>query len=162
MPHPAPAPVDSMIQIGKDESKGFEFEVVGQITDNWNVVLNYAFNESERRSMPAVPIKTSLVSKSPMRPATWVTSGAKYSFKGRALRGLGVEVGGNFVTERFLSLNQAQTVPGYELLNAAIYYKIDKFQIQFNLNNVLDKTYWVGGYDYLRLFPVRHATGWQR
>ena len=27
------------------------------------------------------------------------------------------------------------------------------FQIQFNLNNILDKTYWVGGYDYLRLFP---------
>ena len=66
---------------------------------------------------------------------------------------LGIGVGGNFVTERNLSLNQAQKIPGYELLNAALYYRIDKFQIQFNMNNILDKTYWVGGYDYLRLFP---------
>jgi iron complex outermembrane receptor protein len=61
--------------------------------------------------------------------------------------------GGNFVTERNLSLNNNQTLPGYELLNGAVYYKIDKFQFQVNLNNLTNKTYWVGGYDYLRLFP---------
>jgi iron complex outermembrane receptor protein len=154
-PPPAPnyiVPSDSVIQIGKEESKGFEFEVVGQIADNWNVVLNYAYNDAKLLDAGGTD-KNFLGQQKPNAPRHMGNFWTKYSFKNRALRGLGIGVGGNFVTKRFLSLNQAQTVPGYELLNAALYYKIDKFQIQFNLNNVLDKTYWVGGYDYVRLFP---------
>ncbi|THU33574.1 TonB-dependent receptor [Niastella caeni] len=149
---PAPAPQDSMVQVGKEESKGFEFEVVGQITDNWNVVLNYAYNDAKLLNAGGID-KPYIGQQKPNAPRHMGNFWTKYSFKSRALRGLGVGIGGNFVTKRFLSLNQAQTVPGYELLNAALYYRIDKFQIQFNLNNVLDKTYWVGGYDYVRLFP---------
>ncbi|OQP57904.1 TonB-dependent receptor [Niastella populi] len=149
---PAPAPVDSMIQMGKEESKGFEFEVVGQVTDNWNVVLNYAYNDARLQEAGGTD-KNFIGQQKPNAPRHMGNFWTKYTFKGNALKGLGIGIGGNFVTKRYLSLNQAQTVPGYELLNAALYYKIDKFQIQFNLNNVLDKTYWVGGYDYLRLFP---------
>lgn len=149
---PAPAPVDSMVQVGKEESKGFEFEVVGQIADNWNVVLNYAYNDARLLDAGGAD-KDFIGQQKPNAPRHMGNFWTKYSFKNRTLKGLGIGVGGNFVTKRNLSLNQAQTVPGYELLNAALYYKIDKFQIQFNMNNILDKTYWVGGYDYLRLFP---------
>jgi len=151
-PAPAPAPADSMVQIGKETSKGFEFEVVGQLADNWNVVLNYAFNDAKLNEAGGTD-KDFIGQQKPNAPRHMGNFWTKYSFKVRALKGIGIGVGGNFVTKRNLSLNQAQSIPGYELLNAALYYKIDKFQIQFNMNNILNKTYWVGGYDYLRLFP---------
>ena len=141
-----------MVQVGKEVSKGFEFEVVGQLADNWNVVLNYAFNDAKLTEAGGTD-KNFIGQQKPNAPRHMGNLWTKYSFKGRVLKGLGIGVGGNFVTKRNLSLNQAQSIPGYELLNAALYYKIDKFQIQFNMNNILDKTYWVGGYDYLRLFP---------
>nr|WP_278012009.1 TonB-dependent receptor [Flavobacterium gyeonganense] len=62
-------------------------------------------------------------------------------------------MGSNFVTTRNLSQTITQTIPGYTLFNAALYYSINKFKIQLNANNITNKTYWVGGYDYIRLFP---------
>lgn len=140
------------VQIGKEESKGFEFEAVGQITDNWNMVLNYAYNEAELTEAGNVD-KALIGRQKPNAPRQQGNIWTKYSFQNKTLKGLGIGVGANFVTRRYVSLNQKQMIPGYELLNAALYYNVDKFQVQFNLNNILDKTYWVGGYDYLRLFP---------
>jgi len=143
---------DRQIQVGKEVSKGYELEVVGQVTDNWNVVLNYAYNDATLTD--AGDADKDLIGKQkPNAPKNQGNLWTKYSFKSRALKGLGIGLGGNFVTERNVSLNKTQTIPGYQLFNAALYYKVDKFQIQFNMNNILDKTYWVGGYDYLRLFP---------
>ncbi|GEP93805.1 ferrichrome-iron receptor [Chitinophaga cymbidii] len=132
------------------ESKGVELDVKGQITPEWFVTLAYAYND--------MPIKESDEPKevgrqSPGAPQHQGSFWTKYSFSSGVLRGIGFGAGGNFVTQRFMDSNADQVLPGYELLNAAVYYRIDKFQIQFNLNNVLNKTHWVGGYDYLRLFP---------
>ena len=45
------------------------------------------------------------------------------------------------------------TYPGYGLFNVALYYRLRHLQVQANLNNVFNRTYWVGGYDKLRSFP---------
>lgn len=139
-----------MKQVGKEEAKGFEFEAMGQITGNWNVILAYAFNEAAIKESPDAK---EIGRQKPNAPKHQGSFWTKYVFAGNRLNGLGFGVGGNFVTERNVSLSAEQTLPAYAVLNAALYYRVDKFQIQFNLNNVLDKTYWVGGYDYLRLFP---------
>ena len=39
------------------------------------------------------------------------------------------------------------------LLNAALYYRVHEVQLQLNVNNVLDKHYFIAGYDRLRSFP---------
>ncbi|RZK51402.1 MAG: TonB-dependent receptor, partial [Hymenobacter sp.] len=69
------------------------------------------------------------------------------------LRGLGFGFGSNLATVRTLSINTAQTIPAYTLLNAALYYRVNRVNLQLNVNNLADRTYWVGGYDYIRLFP---------
>ncbi|AWO00659.1 TonB-dependent siderophore receptor [Chitinophaga alhagiae] len=132
------------------ESKGIELDVKGQLTPDWFITLAYAYND--------MPIKASTKPKevgrqSPGAPQHQGSFWTKYTISGGVLRGIGVGAGGNFVTQRFMDSNVDQTLPAYEILNAAVYYRVDKFQIQFNLNNVLNKTHWVGGYDYLRLFP---------
>ena len=37
--------------------------------------------------------------------------------------------------------------------NAAVYYKLDKMSFSVNANNLFDKYYFVGGFDYTRAFP---------
>jgi iron complex outermembrane receptor protein len=140
------------VQIGKEESTGFEIETTGQISDNWNLVVNYSYNDAKLTDAGNAD-KALIDRQKPNAPQHQGNIWTKYTFHNRILKGLGIGAGANFVTERYVSLNQTQMIPGYGLLNAAIYYKVDKFQIQFNLNNILDKTYWVGGYDFLRLFP---------
>ncbi|MBV6878982.1 TonB-dependent receptor [Epilithonimonas ginsengisoli] len=44
-------------------------------------------------------------------------------------------------------------LPAYVVANAAVFYQIDHFRMALNLNNAFNKTYWVGGFNYARLFP---------
>ncbi len=141
---------DLLRQIGKEEAKGFEFEASGQISNNWNLITTYAYSDA---AIAESPVKTEIGIQKPNAPKHQGSVWTKYVFAKGALEGLGFGAGANFVTERNVSLNANQKLPGYAIANLAVYYRVNKFQVQFNLNNVLNKTYWVGGYDYLRLFP---------
>jgi len=77
---------------------------------------------------------------------------AKYVFTGGEAKGLGIALGSNYVTKRN-TLNQALQLPGYTLVNAALSYTVKKFKMAVNFNNIFDKTHWIGGYDFNRLFP---------
>lgn len=141
---------DLLRQIGKETAKGFEFEATGQINPNWNLIVAYAYNDAAISES----IKPEEIGRQkPNAPKQQGSFWTKYSFSKGNLSGLGFGIGGNFVTGRNVSLSQTQTLPGYSVLNAAVYYRVNKFQLQVNMNNLFDKTYWVGGYDYLRLFP---------
>jgi iron complex outermembrane recepter protein len=143
-----------MIQIGEEKSKGVEFDVTGNILPNWNLIVTYSHNDAKITDAGTRAADQALVNlQKPNAPKNQGSMWTKYTFTIPALRGLGLGLGGNYVGERNLSLNNAQTIPSYMILNGGIYYKIDKFQFQVNLNNISNKTYWVGGYDYLRLFP---------
>lgn len=140
---------DLLRPVGLVESKGVELDVKGQITPNWSLIATYSFNESGiKESTNKAEIGRQPAGAPKHQGSLWT----KYNLSTGLLKGLGIGVGGNFVTERNTD-NVSQTLPGYELLNTALFYKIDKFQLQLNMNNLLDKTYWIGGYDYIRLFP---------
>jgi iron complex outermembrane receptor protein len=44
-------------------------------------------------------------------------------------------------------------LPSYMVMDAGVSYEVDKFSIRFLVNNLTDKTHWVGGYSYTRLYP---------
>ncbi|MBX2843831.1 MAG: TonB-dependent receptor [Flammeovirgaceae bacterium] len=144
---------DLLIQIGEELAKGFEFDVVGKIRDNWSIVANYSYNDAViTQSDDELEINR----QKPNAPKHAGNIWTKYVINQGTFNGIGFGLGANFVTERYGSIVQTDeppVFPGYELLNAAIYYKVDKFQIQVNVNNVLNETHWVGGYDYIRAFP---------
>jgi iron complex outermembrane receptor protein len=145
---------DLLHQIGEEKAKGVEFDVTGNILPNWNLIVAYSYNDAKITDAGSKATDQVLVNmQKPNAPKNQGSIWTKYTFVNRGLEGFGLALGGNFVTERNLSLNNTQTLPGYVVLNGGIYYKIDKFQFQVNLNNLANKTYWVGGYDYLRLFP---------
>jgi len=141
---------DLLRQVGEERAKGFEFEATGQISADWNVIVTYAYNDA---AISESTKPEEIGRQKPNAPEHQGSFWTKYMFGDGVLSGLGVGLGGNFVTGRNVSLSQTQTLPAYEILNAAFYYRVNKFQLQLNVNNIANKTYWVGGYDYLRLFP---------
>jgi iron complex outermembrane receptor protein len=116
------------------------------------MIMSYAYNDATITQSGKTDADLVGVQK-PNAPKHQGNIWTKYTIANGAVKGLGAGIGGNFVTERNVSLNKTQHLPGYALLNAALYYKWNKVRIQFNFNNITDKIYWVGGYDYLRLFP---------
>lgn len=141
---------DQFRQIGKERSKGIEFDVTGRITPNWSVLGSYAYNSAVilESNVPA-----EIGTQKPNAPKNMANIWTRYNINEGQFKGLGIGAGANYASRRVLSLNLAQTIPEYTLINAALYYNLGKVQLQFNANNLANQKYWVGGFDYLRLFP---------
>ena len=150
-----PGKPDYKMQIGEEESNGFEFDLAGEIAPNWNILASYAYIDA-RITKTASNSEKDFDMQRPSTPRHSGNIWTKYIITEGFFKHLGLGAGYNFVTERFGQVGRrANTTvyPGYGLVNAVLYYKINQIQLQANLNNILNKTHWVGGYDKLRSFP---------
>jgi iron complex outermembrane receptor protein len=141
---------DLLRQVGKERSRGFEFDVTGRISLNWSVLASYAYNDAKITDS-TIPAEVGM--QKPNAPHNMANIWTRYNVARGPLSGLGLGLGANYVDRRTLSINLAQSIPNYTLLDAALFYTIGKMQLQLNANNITGKKYWVGGYDYIRLFP---------
>ena len=146
---------DLKMQIGEEESNGFEFDLAGEITPNWSILANYAYIDA-RITKTAQNNEKDFDMQRPSTPRHSGNIWTKYIITEGPLKHLGFGAGYNFVTERYGQVGRRTNTtvyPGYGLVNVVFYYKINQIQLQLNLNNVLNQTHWVGGYDKLRSFP---------
>ena len=145
---------DLMVPIGEELSRGVEFDVSGRILPYWSIMANYAFNVAEISKAPKGTKDLNL--QRPGTPRHSANLWTKFIVPTGLLRNLGIGVGLNGVSERKGQVGRRENVvayPGYALLNLALYYKVQEVQIQVNLNNALNKQYYISGYDRLRSFP---------
>ncbi len=148
-----PANPDRLAPLGEQVARGFEFDAVGQLLPNWSVVANYAFNDA---TITASDDEAEIGRQVPNAPRHAGNLWTKYVIDRGVLAGIGFGLGVNFVSERFGSIvrtDEPPLFPGYQVVDAAVYYQLEKFRIQANVNNLLNQTHWVGGYDYIRAFP---------
>lgn len=140
-------------------SRGVEVELTGNILPNFSLNANYAFNHTEVTEADLAAEKGMPLANAPLNSGgLW----AKYTFLTPSLRGLGLAVGGNFVARRRFE-NQVAPLdggpdewaywPGYAVADVALFYTINRFNFHVNVNNLFDKYYFVGGYDYFRASP---------
>ncbi|QDW23827.1 TonB-dependent receptor [Pedobacter sp. KBS0701] len=141
---------DLLRSVGEERSRGIEFDVIGRIIPQLSILASYSYNQA---MITDSPVASEIGIQKPNAPHHTANIWAKYNFSDGILKGLGIGAGSNYVDSRILSLNFNQTIPSYTLFNAALYYNVGKVQVQFNMNNITNKAHWVGGYDYLRLFP---------
>lgn len=140
---------DRLRQLGQQRSRGIELDVYGQILPNLSVTANWAVNETMITKSENEGEEGNILPNAPKNQGSiW----AKYIFTTQALNGIGVGIGTNYVSTR-TTFSDVLTLPSYVVADAALYYTIDKFKLSANLNNVFNKTHWVGGYDFNRLFP---------
>ncbi len=154
----APDNPDLLEQRGQERARGVEIDILGNPLPNLSLTFNYAYNHTEITESDNEEEVGRIKENAPKHQGgIW----AKYAFDRGVFNGIGIALGSNFVTERntFDTFREVDgqplglTLPGYVLFDAALYYSVNRFRISANFNNVFDKTHWVGGYSYVRLFP---------
>ncbi|MGK9128424.1 TonB-dependent receptor [Olivibacter sp. SA151] len=148
-----PAYPDSLVTRGADRSRGFEIEVAGFIRSNWQVNLSYSYIDAKILEDANAGIKGSRKENTPVNSGNLWT---RYDFQqDGVLKDLGIGLGLQYSGDKIPWFTREFKVPAYTLLDMALYYKPGKgsMQIALNMNNVTNKTYWIGAQNYLRLFP---------
>ena len=142
------------VAVGEEVSRGVEFDVSGRILPYWSITANYSYNIAEITK--AAPGTKDLNIQRPGTPRHAANLWTKFIIPSGALRNLGMGLGINGVSAREGQVGrraQLVTYPGYTLLNLALYYKVRDMQLQLNWNNVLNKQYYISGFDRFRSFP---------
>ncbi len=148
-----PANPDLLVQRGADRSRGFETDVAGYILPQWQINASYSFIDAVIRMDKDEKLIGQRKENTPRHSGNLWT---RFNFGGAsALKDLGVGLGLQAQSSRIPWFSRAFEVPGFATVDAAVYYKPARSNIQMalNLNNVFDKTYWIGAQNYTRLFP---------
>lgn len=148
-----PAEPDRLITRGQERSRGFEMDIIGNISRAWQVFASYGYNDARIIDDINPALIGARKQNTPFHSANiW----QKYSFRETSFLkdialGLGVQYSGNKVP----MYNRSFLVPEYTVFDAAVYYtpKQGPVRISLNINNLFNTTYWLGAQNYLRLFP---------
>jgi iron complex outermembrane receptor protein len=122
-------------------SRGGEFSINGNL-DRLSLIAGYAFNEH-------VLVSTSSYGKKGDRfanaPKHQINFWGKYMLSSKTLNGLGIAAGIRYVSDQVgLLSNQNFIFPSYTVLDAALSYSRNRYQIQLNAYNLTNKHYFTG------------------
>ena len=136
-----------MTEGGTERNKGLEIDVMGRILPNWLVNAGYAYNDSKVTDQKRGTYRKDNAPKHTFN--LWTRFDVKEGF----FKNLGVGAGLNYSAEKISWQEPDLVLPDYTIVDAAVYYKIKDMQLSFNINNIFNKTYWLGAFNYPRLFP---------
>ncbi|MEN0048796.1 MAG: TonB-dependent receptor [Bacteroidota bacterium] len=149
--------LETLTTRGEQRSRGFEMDISGYVTPDFQLVVSYGFNDAEIVEDAIEEFIGERIGGSPQHNANFW---ARYDFTDKVLKGIGIGFGVQSVSERFTWYNPTYDtdrvlLPAYTVLDAAVYYRPNNTGIQLILkvNNLLDETYWLGGLNPSRLGP---------
>ncbi len=125
------------IATGEQRSRGFEFDISGQILPGWNIIAAYAYTDAEVTADNTIPIGNRLPGVPRHSASLWTT----YEIQRGSLQGLGLGVGFNYIEEREGDLENSFKLDSYFLTNAAIFYRRDNWRFALNFKNIFDTDY---------------------
>ncbi|SEM97477.1 iron complex outermembrane recepter protein [bacterium A37T11] len=132
-------------QSGQANVKGIELDIQGEIAPGLGIVLNYAYTDAKisKDSDPTV-VGNRLPGTARHIQNTWLN----YRIPTGKLAGLKISAGYQYQVKRVAGLvydKQEYPLADYFRLDAALGYSINRFDINLNVNNLLDKYLYVGG-----------------
>jgi len=147
-----PLDVNRLIERGAQRSRGVECEASGFIRSNWQFNAGYSYVDAIIKDDFNPDLIGQRVQNTPKHSASLWT---RYNFETLKLKGIGFGAGVQYSGTKLPLYIRDFVLPAYTLLDAALYYSPagSKVQLAVNMNNILNKTYWVGAQNYLRLFP---------
>ncbi|WP_395632865.1 TonB-dependent siderophore receptor [Flavobacterium sp.] len=137
---------NASVQGGEVESKGVELSVTVNPVKGFNIIGGYSYNDSE---VTKDNTNSGYLGLRPEEagPKTLVNLWANYFFTEGKLKGFGLGIGGNHASEH-KTLNRSNigtfAIPDYTILNSALSYNNDKFNITLKVNNLLNEKYYTG------------------
>ncbi|SHL95612.1 iron complex outermembrane recepter protein [Chryseobacterium carnipullorum] len=151
-----PSEPDRLVTRGQERSRGFEMDIIGNVLPQWQVFASYGYNDARIVDDINPALIGARKQNTPFHSANiW----QKYSFdsfgESSFLEDIAIGVGVQYSGNKVPMYNRSFLVPEYTLFDAALYYtpKQGPVRIAFNVNNIFNRTYWLGAQNYLRLFP---------
>ncbi|RBN51911.1 TonB-dependent siderophore receptor [Flavobacterium psychrolimnae] len=141
-----PNNINNAIQGGEVNSKGVEVSFTANPVKGFNIIAGFSNNKSEvTKDNPG----DGYLGLRPEEagPETLVNLWANYTLTSGKLKGFGIGFGGNYASE-YKTLNRANIgtfeLPSYTIVNSALSYSNDKFNLALKLNNVFNEKYYSG------------------
>ncbi|WP_300687769.1 TonB-dependent receptor [Chryseobacterium sp.] len=133
-------------QSGKSVSKGIEFDLNGNISKNWSILLNYAYTDAKvTEDNDPKKIGGMLYGTAKHITNAWI----KYTIAKGDLEGLGFSFGYEYQAKRAawpVVTDHPYLPDDYFTLDLGVSYKRDSYQISFLVNNLTDRYNYVGFY----------------
>ena len=126
-----------IIQTGSQRTYGFEIGLTGSITRAWSIAGGYAYQDAFITSATTAALAGAQVGQVPHHTfSLW----NNYQILPRLGAGLGL----SRRTDMFAAIDDKVMLPGYTRADAALFYSItETWRLQANLENVLDKKYYL-------------------
>lgn len=148
-----PVDVNLLVERGAQRSRGLEIEASGFILPNWQFNAGYNYTDAIVKQDNDITLIGQRVQNTPKHSGSIWT---RYDLKdNKFFNGIGIGAGVQYSGDKLPLYIRNFTLPAYTIVDAAIYYAPAKTKVQLamNVNNVFNRTYWVGAQNYLRLFP---------
>jgi len=149
--------LDNLTTRGEQRSRGFELDLSGYVTPNFQLIASYGFNDAEIVEDAIDVFIGERIGGAPKHNANFW---GRYDFINNSLEGIGFGFGAQYMDERYTWYNPTYAtdrvlLPSFTTFDAALYYKPDNSGIQLTLkaNNLFNKTHWLGGLNPSRLGP---------
>jgi len=134
------------VQLGQTLTKGIEFDLRGQITDDLDLMANYAYTDGVvTEDTDPAKVDISIPGISTHLANAWLT----YRLPEGKLKGLGLSLGAQYQAGRtswYVFDGAQQSLPDYFKLDGAVFYQLNKFTIALNVNNITSRKLYSGAY----------------
>lgn len=129
---------------GKDQTTGIEFDLNADINEQWKINFNGVYQDARDKKNPhSKNYDTRQKGVPHVAASTWVTYSAQWFELSEPLQ---ISGGIKYVDDR--STNSTSFgipdgyVPSYTVYDAALSYKTQQWQLQLNVNNLFNKSYY--------------------
>jgi len=141
-------PVTSLtVLTGAQRSEGFELGIAGSLSETWEILGGYAFQEAEiSKTTTAAPAGRRV----PLTPEHTFSLWNMVQLTPR----LSIGLGATHQSGSFASISNAVELPAYTRVDAAITFAVTpNVEAQLNIENLLDEAYWGTGHNDNNITP---------
>ncbi len=133
-----PANPNQALLAGEQKTKGVELSLTGQLTDQLSVLAGYSYMDGK--------IEKSAIGLTGNHSALTPNNTANLWLKYQLNDHWYAAVGGRGESSRFSAPDNKNILPGYAVVNAAVGYQSEHYDVNLNLNNLFDRDYFVSGH----------------
>lgn len=140
-------PLQSFLADGQT-TEGVELGLSGKLTPQWSVMGGYAWQDAKMARNATFPALNGATLA--MVPSHTLSLWNRYDFSGR----FGAALGVSYRDSIYAAIDNRVTLPAYTRVDGALFYQAsDKYALQLNVENLLDREYYASAHNNNNITP---------